>query len=581
MTELLVRTSLDAGGGFRLDLERSSEIIPADVAAEFDRLQLLYPQLPHVAGGPGSEIAVVTARFIPRLGRWIGVLQGSGGVYGAAGAVQFATTGGPIRLVGFLRLLLRAADVDRFLAPGPVAVPGSGTVGSASLLVEPLAGLQRLEPGRRVLLLDGERGQALKQLLGLAALLPDGVARRYTWSSGLAVTRIEREEYVVSTEWPAALLERHRALRQPLDALTLSPAAAQASAGDLPKGLRWALGLAERGRLVSKESAATGLDEWLDELETLRPLETAEISALLRRGLTAPEAERWRRDDLSRQVLESDPAKLKVLLTHPSAVVVEGTVPLLEEELVFPELVELEATRARRGDLPLTPTKGVPRGFGKRLADATVGRWDPDELLAARPWLQALGLNRQNAAALFPLSADEIAERLARDPAFADEAVAHARRQERPLDALLSLTAGDPGSCGAVGIVLVRDSSRLTTPFLDAARASVRSGGGLHALLHGASEYLNRSNRGTDRTPLRSDLVAELADLMQEDHPPRLRLPWLDRHAVRLLTFVSNPDYLEAMQTVARRRLRRLWAATLLLFLLVTLPWLLPAIWPW
>ena len=574
MTELLVRTSLDTGGGFRLDRERSSEIIPAEVAAEFDRLQLLYPQLPHVAGGPGSEIAVVTARYVPRIGRWIGILQGSGGVYGAAGTVQFATTGGPIRLVGFLRLLLRASEVDRFLSPGSVTVPGSGTIGSASLLIEPLADLQRLDSRQRVLLLDGERGAALKKLLGLAAFLPDGVARQYTWSSGLAVARIEREEYVVGTEWPTGLLERHGTLHQPLDALALSPS--EASPQHLPKGLSWALGLAERGRLVSKVSAATGLDEWLDELETLRPLETAEISSLLRRGLTAPETERWRRDDLSRQVLESDPAKLKVLLTHPSAVVVEGTVPLLEDELVFPELVELEAARARRGALPLSPTTGVPRGFGKRLAEATVGRWDPDELLAARPWLEALGLNRQNAARLFPLSRQEIAERLAKDPAFADEAVAFARRQERPVEALLALSDGDPGSCGAVGIALVRESSRLITPFLDANRDAIAGSRGLHALLHGASEYLNRTGRRADGTPLRSDLVTELAALMQEARPRRLLLPWLDRHAVRLLTFASNPDYLDAMRVVARRRFRRLWASVLILSVVIIGRWLLP-----
>ncbi len=579
MTELLVRTSLDTGGGFRLDRDRSSESIPADVEAEFARLQLLYPQLPHVAGGPGSEIAVVTARYVPRLGRWIGVLQGSGGTYGAAGAVQFATTSGPIRLVGFLRLLLRAADVDRFLAPGTVAVPGSAKPGASSLLVEPLTALQRLEPGRRVVVLGGDRRGALDRLLGLAAFLPDGVARRYTWSSGLAVTRIEREEYVVSTEWPAGLLERHGALRQPLDALALGPATA--SPRDLPQGLRWALGLAERGRLISRESAAGSLPEWLDELESLRPLDAAEIDVLLGRALTAPEAERWRRDDLSRQVLEADPARLRVLLAHPSPVVVEGAVPLLGSDRVFPELVELETARARRGALPLTPDEGLPRGFARKLAEATVGHWGPDELLAARPWLQALGLNRQNAAALFPLTAEEIAERLARDPAFADEAVAHATRQERPLDALVSLTAGDPGSCGAVGIVLVRESSRLTTPFLSAARRSIRSSGGLHALLHGASEYLNRTNSRASSTPLRSDLVVELTVLMQEDHPPRLRLPWLDRNAVRLLTFASDPDYLEAMQVVARRRFRRLWAATLILFLLITLPWVLPGIWPW
>lgn len=499
--EWLVSTRSDRGGGFRPDPDRSSPSLPSQVAAEFAALEPVYPQLA-VGGSPEAEgIAVVTYRYSPRLGSWIVVVQGSAGQYGPAGAIQLAVLAGGATLLDCLTGSLPVVRRDGWLLPGEAARLRVTLKAPGPEVEQALGGLLALDPSNRVLLLPGAPAE-VDQLLGwLCRILPEGVAQRYTWSTSLAAT-IEAGETVISGEWPEALRARHSEIHR-----AFSARAPQVHSGDapLPQGLAWAMSEASERRYPGRRSQAASLPEWLEELESRRPLTMKEALMLMSGPVEGAQARRWADGGLSRRMLAGDVDQLERLLTHPSEAVSRGAVESLELPGVWAHLVRLERRRARRGQAPMLPPGLLDTAELVLLAEDVTSGWDVAALTGARPWLDGLGLTSETAPGLVVLSAAEEAQALQRDPRRIRRLLSGGRGTELGAGYLAELVGHEPRLLAPLAVEMARSGTGLEdeVPSLLATAPSAVAGDRAGAFLRECARHLPTGLQRQDARALR------------------------------------------------------------------------------
>ena len=218
---------------------------------------------------------------------------------------------------------------------------------------------------------------------------------------------------MISGEWPEALRARHSEIHR-----AFSARAPQVHSGDapLPQGLAWAMSEASERRYPGRRSQAASLPEWLEELESRRPLTMKEALMLMSGPVEGAQARRWADSGLSRRMLAGDVDQLERLLTHPSEAVSRGAVESLELPGVWAHLVRLERRRAWRGQAPMLPPGLLDTAELVLLAEDVTSGWDVAALTGARPWLDGLGLTSETTPGLVVLSAAEEAQALQRDP---------------------------------------------------------------------------------------------------------------------------------------------------------------------
>ena len=516
----LVSTRSDRGGGFRPDPERSSPSLPAQVAAEFAALEPLYPQLA-VGGSPGVEgIAVVTYRYSPRLGSWIIVVQGSAGRYGPAGAIQLAVLADGATLLDCMTGSLPVVRRDGWLMPGEAARPRVTLKAPGPEVERAVGGMLALDSANRVLLLPG--GQAeVDQLLGwLCRILPEGVAQTFTWSTSLAATRIEAGETVISGEWPEALRARHGDLFHAFSAR----AHEDRPVARLPQGLAWALGEAAERRYPGRRSQAADLAQWLEELETRRPLSMAEALTLLPGRIEGPQARRWADGELSRRLLAGDVEQLERLLTHPSEVVSRGAVDCLDAPGVWGHLVRLERRRARRGQAPMLPPGLLDTDALVLLAEDVTSGWDVAQLKQARPWLDGLGLTSETAPGLVLLTAAEQAQALQRDPRRIRRLLSSGRAAELGTGYLAELVGHEPRLLAPLAVEMARSGSGMedeVATLLSTSPSAVRGGRAATAFLQECSQHLPTGLQPRDARALRWRIAEAVAAVTSEHRTGR------------------------------------------------------------
>jgi hypothetical protein len=512
----LVSTRSDRGGGFRPDPERSSPSLPAQVAAEFAALEPLYPQLA-VGSSPGVEgIAVVTYRYSPRLGSWVVVVQGSAGEYGPAGALQLAVLADGATLLDCMTGSLPVVRRDGWLMPGEAARPRVTLKAPGPEVERAVGGMLALDSANRVLLLPG--GQAeVDQLLGwLCRILPEGVAQTFTWSTSLAATRIEAGETVISGEWPEALRARHGDLFHAFSAR----AHEDRPVARLPQGLAWALGEAAERRYPGRRSQAADLAQWLEELETRRPLSMAEALTLLPGRIEGPQARRWADGELSRRLLAGDVEQLERLLTHPSDVVSRGAVDCLDAPGVWGHLVRLERRRARRGQAPMLPPGLLDTDALVLLAEDVTSGWDVAQLKQARPWLDGLGLTSETAPGLVLLTAAEQAQALQRDPRRIRRLLSSGQAAELGTGYLAELVGHEPRLLAPLAVEMARSGSGMeddVATLLATNPSAVRGGRGATAFLQECSRHLPTGLQPRDARALRWR-IAEAVTAVTSEH---------------------------------------------------------------
>lgn len=515
--EWLVSTRSDRGGGFRPDPERSSLSLPAQVTAEFAALEPLYPQLA-VGGSPGVEgIAVVTYRYSPRLGSWVVVVQGSAGEYGPAGALQLAVLADGATLLDCMTGSLPVVRRDGWLMPGEAARPRVTLKAPGPEVERAVGGMLALDSANRVLLLPG--GQAeVDQLLGwLCRILPEGVAQTFTWSTSLAATRIEAGETVISGEWPEALRARHGDLFHAFSAR----AHEDRPVARLPQGLAWALGEAAERRYPGRRSQAADLAQWLEELETRRPLSMAEALTLLPGRIEGPQARRWADGELSRRLLAGDVEQLERLLTHPSEVVSRGAVDCLDAPGVWGHLVRLERRRARRGQAPMLPPGLLDTDALVLLAEDVTSGWDVAQLKQARPWLDGLGLTSETAPGLVLLTAAEQAQALQRDPRRIRRLLSSGKAAELGTGYLAELVGHEPRLLAPLAVEMARSGSGMeddVATLLATNPSAVRGGRAATAFLQECSRHLPTGLQPRDARALRWR-IAEAVAAVTSEHP--------------------------------------------------------------
>ena len=518
--EWLVSTRSDRGGGFRPDPEHSSLSLPAQVAAEFAALEPLYPQLA-VGGSPDAEgIAVVTYRYSPRLGSWIIVVQGSAGRYGPAGALQLAVLADGATLLDCMTGSLPVVRRDGWLMPGDAARPRVTLKAPGPEVERALASMLALDASRRVLLLPG--GQAeVDQLLGwLCRILPEGVAQTFTWSTSLAATRIEAGETVISGEWPEVLRARHGDLFHAFS----SRAPEGQPVARLPQGLAWALGEAAERRYPGRRSPAADLAQWLEELETRRPLSIAEALTLLPGRIEGPQARRWADGELSRRLLAGDVEQLERLLTHPSEVVSRGAVECLDAPGVWGHLVRLERRRARRGQAPMLPPGLLDTDALVLLAEDVTSGWDVAQLKQARPWLDGLGLTSETAPGLVLLTAAEQAQALQRDPRRIRRLLSSGQAAELGTGYLAELVGHEPRLLAPLAVEMARSGSGMeddVATLLATNPSAVRGGRAATAFLQECSQHLPTGLQPRDARALRWRIAEAVATVASEHRTGR------------------------------------------------------------
>ncbi len=431
-----VWTKRDTG---RMGWEREeSESSPFDTALDDQLKSLIAPdrfaQLEHLEGDrlkSTEGIPIVSAVWHPDAGRWVLVLRGLGGAFGAAGTTQLCA--GPVgfAFAGVWTAFWDAVGAEGRVVPSRLGVPVDrwSTALDAKALESVRQALRLLaqEPVIAQVSLPPSQTPALYG--AVARLLPESAARRICWSTCHVAGVIVKDQRIITGCWPDELVAAWPKARNRLTVgdRILTETGLPAPAADEETNLTWLLDQAARGHYPLTESTESTVGGVLRQVDEFRGFEVDDLVRIAARGqvLTNQQTRKIATSpDLVREFIRQAPTSADAMLsladphTDLFGQLALGLALDLGTEMgkrvrrrLASEAVSDQRVYTRRVRPFLRGKENVFLAQEVLLANGA----DHATLLAARPWLAELKVTPADAPELFVFDPLEVVEVASKD----------------------------------------------------------------------------------------------------------------------------------------------------------------------
>ena len=461
-----------AGSGFQTDPDLTSEMTRAE-RQTLGRVSRGFNQLSVDMSTQPRALHSTTFVFDNPTGRWGAVVVGSGGEYGETGAIQTVLAPEGISLVDVARWVLGALSYRPLLSPQFFSNDGKNLIARDSTarvdpgaLVQTLTIMLRMNQEHRYTLLDVPGAQDEQALIALMRAVPEDLARLVRWSTAYPHSDRNRNNKIVTCQWPEELAQRH-----PDEYKSVMLRVSPMPVVEVPRSLGWYAQLICQGRIGTdirqraEEEYRAKLNDinldasqwewatqtWVEVLEDLRPLADDELEWVLSPEAPASVLKRWDKDATLR-LLRMRPECLRQLLTHPVKTVHDSAWKVvLQERAFYADLVRWQVEAIRTGQSAPLEVAGSTwcTSLVKDVLDEVKGQtpaseWGPQ----AERWIKSLDLNPRDYEASLPLWQERVVDRFKRDPARVDELLSYAQTASDGAGALIKAAQQAPESLG-------------------------------------------------------------------------------------------------------------------------------------
>lgn len=429
-----------------------------------------FPQLHPVAVSDTRStegIPIVSAAWSSQAGRWVMILRGVGGRFGAAGTTQACAAPAGMPLAEAWPRFWGAVGAEERVAPALLAAGEPrwrpGDVPGHELETT----LRLLATGVAVVEAPATPAETIPLYAVLARVLPEGTAQGLFWSTFHVASEVNNDERVLTGRWPEVLREAWPTdvRRLTVGERYLTEAKLGATTYEESATIGWLVAEAAHGRFPLTNSVATTVELALADASQLRPLTRKDAEIFARDGATAPQLNRLADNPLLvREFAQASPGLAALLLPKTtSRDPLHGMLALgLLLERAEPLMGELR-TEAISGDGPLTQSvkPHLAAGENQRLAYAALAPYLRDEstLLKARAWLQGLGLTAQDTPELFVFDPREVAALAQESPARAATLITEQPDPPRRLGSVLALLPPDQATTMSLLAIVTAGSS--------------------------------------------------------------------------------------------------------------------------
>lgn len=508
MNEWYVWTNRDTGvAGWARDETGSS---PLDQSMDDLLRPLMYrrfPQLqPLAASGLQSTegIPIVTAAWLPKAERWVFVLRGVGGGFGAAGTTQACAAPSSLPLAEAWPQFWTAVNADERV--------DLALLNTNDRQLRPSEGTAKnLESTLRLLLTGGPivevpvaPADTIRLYAVISRLIPESAARGWFWSTCHVTNSVMKEERILTGRWSDLLAEAWQRdyLRLTVGDRYLTEDKLEPLPREDSVTVAWVLDEATHDRFPIASSTAATVREALNEASSMRPLtrDDAEYFAS-EGGATTSQLNRLADDPgMIRQFSRQSPDLAKALLRQagPGAPVY-GMLALgvILSGRPSESLIRDLESETLEGGGPLTQSLQphlVP-GDNRKVADIALAayRGDEAELLKARGWLQRLGLTADEAPELFVFDPREVARGADHDPIRAAGLIAEQSAPRECLRRVLKLM--DPANPSTMLLLAIATANEADPKRIESVIPSVRLSNE-HAIkmIEGLSDALDKAS---------------------------------------------------------------------------------------